>query len=129
MALHGKKSADDKSWFGNLVPSSSAFGDMMENSRDSFEDGFRSFSKESLDFFHRRNDHNNETIDQCRDCKSVSSFLSAQQKWFSDLTHDFVEAATRMNEVSRKLFADGISKNNILMRSYKAGKHGQKEAD
>jgi len=95
-------------WLDNPASMDGAFGALMKNARAAFESSYKEFSEETLAFLNKRLEHNSEAIEQCRACKDVSALMSAQQKWLMELAHDYFDEAVRMNEVTRKVVANGF---------------------
>ncbi len=104
------KSVDENTTlFSELAARSSAMTGLLKTSQESLENSVRAMTDETLNFINQRLQRNSDTIALYRGCKDVNEFLAAQQKWFSDLAHDYYEESVRLGEVTRKLFADGMS--------------------
>ena len=85
------------------------FGDVMNQSRAQAEKSMRVMREEMISFLNRRHDHNGETLTEYQHAADIAGIMAAQEKWMSTLHRDYLEATSRMADVSRKMFAENFA--------------------
>src|ERR1700760_3405655 len=90
-------------------PAFGAFNDVMNQSRAQAERSMRVLREEMIEFLNRRHDHNGETLADYQHAADFAGFMAAQEKWMSTLHRDYLEATSRMADVSRKMFAENFA--------------------
>jgi len=68
------------------------FSDAVHRGRTTFETALMTFQEESFHFMNRRFEHNSHAVEENQHCKNMTDFLSAQQKWATELSKDYYKS-------------------------------------
>lgn len=82
------------------------FNDAADQSRAYVERSLRLLQNEALELMNRRIGNTGAIIQDYRHCKDFADLMTAQHKWFADLSRDYFDAWRRMGEATQRLMTD-----------------------